>query len=210
MPLQGLAAKHSVDEGFPFGRWPPEERFARLRPGVPGGEALVGDDGLRLRIVVSKKLQRRRTENRVGIRLERLHQRHCVRGTREDIVVGEPGEVLAPGHPEDPAEVGLCIGRLRAAAVSHPRVGLESAADVRGRVGRGVVGDQHLEVRVLLPESRLEGLREVPLAVIDGHADGQQRRCAQALTIIPWPVGSDRISTSWSLANSSIPSFCGS
>ena len=94
----------------------------------------------------------------------------------EQIVVRRPLEVLAAREVE-----AAVVVRPRPEVAWVPDVthaGVPSGvggADLRGAVGGGVVGDDQLEVPEVLLQDRVDGPREVALAVEDGQADADAR-----------------------------------
>ncbi len=73
------------------------------------------------------------------------------------------------------AEAGVVLA-------DHPDPGVARGVvpgDVGAAVGGAVVDQQHLEVRVALPEHRVEALREVALDLVDRHDHAQQRLVGQ-------------------------------
>lgn len=90
------------------------------------------------------------------------------------VVVRGPLEQLAPALGEHVVVVGRGADVPGQPDVPDARVPRRVlAADVLGPVGRGVVGDDQLEVLVGLSEQRVERLGQVLLAVVHGQADAQ-------------------------------------
>ena len=101
-----------------------------------------------------------------------------------EVVVRRPLEQLGAGLVERPVVVrgGADVDRLP--EVADPRVlGQVLPADLLRAVGRGVVGDDQVEVAVALPQQGVQGLREVLLAVVDRKADTQPRLRVHVLLI---------------------------
>lgn len=115
-------------------------------------------------------------EDDVGPLVQRVHAApQQVPGVQ--VVVRGPLEQLAAALGEHVVVVGRGADVPGEPDVPDARVlrGVP-AADVPGPVGRGVVGDDQLEVLVGLAEQGVERLGEVLLAVVDGQADTEPGR----------------------------------
>ena len=93
-----------------------------------------------------------------------------------------PLEVPPAGLADQEVVVGRGADVDRLADVPDPLVALRVVpADVRGLVGRRVVGDDQLEVLVGLRQQRVQRLGEVLGTVVDRQPDGQRRRAPASL-----------------------------
>src|SRR5271166_6308568 len=81
---------------------------------------------------------------------------------------------LATGPADDEVHVRGQADVPRLAEIAHPGVLLlVTAADVTGAVGRGVVGNDQLEISKALAEQGFERLGDVFLAVVYRKTDGE-------------------------------------
>jgi hypothetical protein len=173
------APVHPVDEVLRVGVPGAEQVPPRLAPVDAVVEIEEPQRRQRARSLQAEQVQRGRAEQHVRMRRHVGDHRAEVRGS-EQVVVGEPREELAAGALGGQREVVPEAGVLGVAPPADARIGLGvPATDVGRGIDRCVVGDQDLQVRVLLGERRVERLGQEVLAVADGDADGDERRVAR-------------------------------
>ncbi len=98
-------------------------------------------------------------------------------GRVTEVVVRLPIEVISPGVLEDELEIpgGPDVGVLSDIAYARIPPGI-AFTDLAGSIGGGVVGDEDLQVRMILGQQGVQGVGQVHLPIEDGDADAHQRR----------------------------------
>ena len=157
---------------------------ARRQPiGLAGSAGAEGGMVIDLpRAGVVGDLHDRMAEHGLRVRFQGSHAPRQVSRTNE-VVVRRPLEVPPARALEDHIVVlrGADVGFLPIVA-NAPVGGRIASADLRGAIGRGVIGDDQLEIRKCLGEDRLDRLGEERRTVVDREPDADRRPVVHFLT----------------------------